>query len=601
MTRRIACFVFLTCAALRLPGQAIPIFTDQTAAAGIDVVHTADPLRPTAAAQAAGGLAVADVDLDGWPDVYVITGDQGTGRLLRNGGDGTFHDVTAGSGLEGMHHLGSGPLFFYFDADAYPDLIVGAADGAAPRLFRNRGDGTFAAVSSPTLRALEGINTSSITAADIDGDGDQDLFLSHWESPFLPFHFLRNEGGGQLTAADGDLGFHLACGLYDFTFTANFRDLNADGFPDLLLTADFGCTQLWWNHGGETFTLDTESRFTDGNGMGSAVGDADNDGDEDWFVAAIYDDDGTLEGDWSGDGNRLYDNYGGGKFRARPAADTPLDAGWGWAASFADLNLDGWLDLVVVNGWPRGSSQFRNQPARWYPGTGSGTFGSAVSLPDSLQGRGLSCLDYDGDGDLDLMIANYDGPLRLLRNESARPNDFVCFRPRRGDQIDIGSTVTLHTGLGRQIQTISAGSNYVSQNPAEARFGLPPGVEVDSVVVRFSTGNVLTYPGARRGNSYTPDAAEAIPVPLQEAIGVFPNPGNQDSKFLVPRPYDQAVPVLYSISGNHRVSLVRSYLTSTHAVYVLPPGTRLPRGGYRAVLHLPGRNRLIRSPFFFLP
>lgn len=550
--------------------------------------HVITDRNPPAAVRAAGGVAVADVNGDGWPDFYALTGQEGAGTLMLNQGDGSFRDATPGSGLDVLTHHASGPLFFYFDSDALPDFVVGSADYSPPRLFRNLGDGKFTEVFIWLFAGMEGINTTSITAADIDLDGDSDLFLTHWQEPFLPDHFFLNDGGRDFLLGDKLLGFGGSCGPTDHSFTANFRDLNGDDYPDLLLTGDFGCTQLWMNERGQRFVQRDPQAFTDQNGMGAAIGDFDNDGDEDWFVSAIYDDDGILEGNWSGAGNRLYENIGQGTLRVLPRHRTPLDAGWGWGSTLADLDLDGWLDLAVVNGWPKGSKQFYRDATKIFMGDAYYPFREQLYLGDSLQGRGVSAFDYDLDGDLDLLIANYDGPLRLFRNEHPNPEDHLVVQPLSDGRPDVGARVVLHSSQGLQQHTISTGSNYCSQNMPLAHFGIGPNVKIDSVVVYFTTGATYTLLDPVKGTTYRP-SADAISVVTGRALTVRPNPVRVDSRIEVQRPSrGQGRVTVYDLFGRERAKLKLTERTAEIDTFTFSTGDELVAGQYVVVYTAPG-------------
>jgi hypothetical protein len=482
-------------------GQVAWHFTDATAAAGLTSAHAYPPGPTTLGQRAAGGVAAGDIDGDGDVDLYVVGGSAGRNRLFRNRGDGTFAEVgqAAGVALDGVS--GSGPLFFDYDGDGQLDLFVGAVDGGRLALFRNQGDGTFADVTASSGLALPdaALNTVSATAFDYDGDGWVDLFLAHWQSPAPTCHLWRNLAGDGFRCADHDAGLDaLAPDGIDLTFTGNFTDIDGDGAPDLLITADFGHSSVWHNRGDATFARVTMPAISDENGMGSAVGDYDGDGDLDWFVSSVFDDDGVVEGDWGTTGNRLYRNRGGGDFEDRTSAAGVRDADWGWAASFADYDHDGRLDLVVVNGWPQGSAQFRDSPSRLFIASasadGAGTFverAAALGFDDRGDGRGVVSLDYDGDGDLDIFVANNNGPYRLFRNDGGRAAGHFLTVSLRGpapNQFAIGALIRVTTGSRQQLRQVRAGSNYASQDPFDAHFGLGAAKRVDRLEVTWPGG-----------------------------------------------------------------------------------------------------------------
>jgi len=204
-------------------------FVDATDAAGLHSAHGYDARSATEPQEASGGVAAGDFDNDGLIDLYVLAGPFGSNFLFRNQGDGTFADVAdaAGVGLAGVSS--SGPLFFDYDGDGWLDLFVGAVNGDPPKLFHNQGDGTFQDVTDGSGLSFPS-ETLSATAGDYDGDGWLDLFLSHWGSPAGGCHLWHNDAGAGFSCADATAGLgDLVRDLTDRTFTANFVDLDADG------------------------------------------------------------------------------------------------------------------------------------------------------------------------------------------------------------------------------------------------------------------------------------------------------------------------------------------------------------------------------------
>jgi hypothetical protein len=454
-----------------------------------------------------GGVAAGDYDADGWVDLYAVGGELGQTRLLRNRGDGTFEDrtVAAGVGLPGA--LTCGPTFADYDGDGWLDLLVGGHLGTPLTLLRNRGDGTFEDVTAGSGLTSATSNFSS-AFGDYDGDGDLDLAVSHWASneSFGPpvEHLWRNEGNGGFVPATVAAGVDpFLAGRFGFTwtFTPSFADLTNDGRLDLLLASDFGTEQVYWNDGDGTFTDATTAVNSSENGMGSAVGDYDNDGDLDWFVTSILDADGTAEGNWGVTGNRLYRNRGDGRLEdVTDAAGVRLGY-WGWAACFADFNLDGHLDLFHVNGFDSDSAmsvQFHDDPSLFYVANGDGTFtdrSADVGLSDVGQGRGVVCFDYDRDGDVDIYVGNGEGQAsRLYRNDAGVKGGYlaVALRGPGANTQAIGARVLVTTGMRRQMRELAAGGNFVSQNPPIAHFGLGEASSVERLEVEWPDGGLTT-------------------------------------------------------------------------------------------------------------
>ena len=481
-------------------------FVDRTVAAGLSadgvaIEHGFVDGPHTELRNMSGGAAAGDYDGDGWLDLYVVRGNIGPNLLYRNRGDGTFAEVGVAAGVDSLPGIGCGPLFADLDGDGWLDLFVGGFGPRPVTLFRNRGDGTFEDVSAAT-GIVYAHATLSAACTDYDFDGDLDLYTSHWGTLAETVgHLWRNNGDRTFTDVDVNANVAHFTQRLDYTFTPNFADINNDGWPDLVIAADFGTSQIYLNTGQGRFApapLGVDS--PDENGMGAAIGDYDNDGDLDWFVTSIWDFDMDPEGNWGVTGNRMYRNRGAGSFEDVTDFAVVREGDWGWAASFGDLNNDGWLDIYMVNGWR--FFQFVDDPARLFVNTADGRFeerGVELGVADTGQGRGLVCFDYDRDGDLDLLVCNNSGPLRLLRNETPGTASFVSVR-LVGDAPNtqaVGARVYVCVDQMTQMRELRAGSNYVSSNPVEAHFGLGGAVAIDQLRIVWPDGREEAHANLR--------------------------------------------------------------------------------------------------------
>ncbi|HXK18980.1 MAG TPA: CRTAC1 family protein, partial [Polyangiaceae bacterium] len=521
--RRSIALALISCPALLKAQTAPPAsavrFVDATQSANIDVAHSFPEVPGSLTQRATGGVAIGDYDADGLLDLFVAAGKGRASALLRNRGDGTFEEAAAlaGVAVEGVND--AGPLFFDYDGDGYADLFLGATEGDPPLLFRNQQDGTFRDVTSESGFAALG-GTVSATAADYDGDGFLDLFLSHWGEVRSTCHLFRNLRGKAFECMDQAAGIEsFSRGGVDTTFTANFADLNHDGQPDLLVAADFGTSRVLLNRGDGTFRARQSSVISDENGMGAALGDYDGDGAVDWFVSGIFDVDGVAEGDWGTSGNRLYRGLGDGNFVDATDVAGVREGDWGWSSSFADLDNDGVLDLVQETGWQQGAPQFRGTRARLFMGSAEGVFteqAESAGFDERDNGRGLVVFDYDLDGDLDLVVMNNSGPLRLWRNETGSEHGnhlSVVLVGQPPNPSAIGATISLRAGDRVQSRLIRAGSNYASQDPAVAHFGLGSASSVSELRVHWPDGSETTRRDLPANRQLTLQQPAATPPP----------------------------------------------------------------------------------------
>jgi hypothetical protein len=513
-------------------------FVDVTAAAGFTYQHgySESLVSPDGSfdesRHIAGGVAAGDYDNDGWTDLYVVRGDIGPNLLFRNRGDGTFEEVGEAAGVAIAGAAGSGPAFADVDGDGWLDLLVGGVRGTPVALFRNSGDGCFEDVTAASGLAT-GADTYSAAFGDFDLDGDLDLALAHWNR-FVSYDessqtLWRNEGGFRFV--DVSLAAGITAALlrgrdsgFEYTFAPNFADIDTDGWPDLLIAGDFSTSTVLVNRRDGTFADATDRDvITDENGMGPAVGDYDNDGHLDWFVSSVWDPDGVAEENWRVSGNRLYRGRGDGTFEDVTSAAGVRQGFWGWGATFADVDNDGHLDLFHVNGFGRSPTYeptlaFYADPTRLYLANGDGTFteqAKPAGIDDTGMGRGVVSFDADRDGDLDLFIANSEQSPRFYRNNGQALGHFLGVRLRgpRANSEGIGARVYLRTGESTQMREIRAGSNFESQDPAEAHFGIGAATHIDELLVVWPGGTSQRLADLAADQRLVVTAPDALPTP----------------------------------------------------------------------------------------
>lgn len=514
-------------------------FADVTSASGISfaVGYTPRPGNTTLVWDAtSGGAAAGDCDGDTDIDLFITAGDGGTGanRLYLNqlflnpqgarGNPLQFVDTAVGAGVAytrgpGQNHRHSGPTFADMDGDGDLDLFLGALYGDPPKIFANDGNCRFTDVTlnSPEIASIQADQTISAAFGDYDLDGDLDLFLTHWGTPdsiysahpvWTTEHLWQNryEASGRIefinvsvpsnvsaitrTTRD-ELGPQGEIQTSDLTFTPTFARIDADEWPDIALAADYATTQLLLNNGDGTFRNSAFPFLRDAQyGMGSSLGDFDNDGDLDWFVSSIDGQDPFLMG------NRFFRNLenGTGIFSLADATEAVgvVSGGWGWASCFLDIDNDRDLDIYHVNGWSQfifGQSFTQDTTPVFVQANGTYVNrAQALGLDDTHNGRGVVCADFDEDGDVDILQLTYRLPNSAVlwenRTAAAGTNFLrVKLQGLAPNTEAAGARIYVTAGGVTQMREVTVGSNYISQNPTVQHFGLGAAATVELVRV----------------------------------------------------------------------------------------------------------------------
>jgi hypothetical protein len=289
-------------------------------------------------------------------------------------------------------------------------------------------------------------------------------------------------------------------GPISYRFSPRFVDLDRDGHQDLAIASDFRTSQLFWNNGDGTFTDGTlpANVGTDNNGMGSTFGDYDGDGDLDWFITNITPDPnvGGPFGGW----NRLFRYDGNRQFTDVTQQAGVRDSRWSWGTTFFDYDNDGDLDLIATNGFT-GAGWVDDRTFLWQNNNGVYTdVSDAAGITDTLQGRGLVHLDYDNDGDLDIVIVNNGEAPILYRNDGGNANDHLRLNLEgtASNRDAIGAFITVIPDLAapthRMVWEIDGGSSFLSSNERTAHFGLGQSDgTVDLVMIAWPCGLTTQY------------------------------------------------------------------------------------------------------------
>jgi hypothetical protein len=523
---------------------------DITKQAGIDFKHNNGGFGRKLLPETLGsGGAFFDYDNDGWLDILLINGmdwkpsanaarkeagtrGNSTLRLYKNNRNGTFTDVTRKAGLE-IPMYGMGVAVGDYDNDGFKDIFITCV--GQNRLFHNTGRGTFVDVTQKSgLGNRSGFSTSALWF-DYDRDGLLDLFVCNyvkWSAEHDVFcsvdgkhksyctpeayrgetcWLFHNRGDGTFEDVTG------TSGIFDSSSKSlgvAMLDSNGDGWPDLLVANDTQPNKLYRNlHNGKfedvalqsglAFSVDGKARA----GMGVDVGDFDNSG-RPGVVITNFDNEmiGLYRATSAGDYTDVAVATGVGSASRRTL---------GFGCGFADLNLDGFLDLIAVNGHI--DDTVRNirrdvpyaQPPLLFLNQGGGHFkdvasavGAGFAIPKV--GRGLAFGDFDRDGDIDVLLTTNNGPAYLFRNDQTAGNRSVRFElvGTKSNRDAIGAIVRIFLGGQTQMRLIRSGSSYLSQSELAAVFGVGHRDRIDRVVVEWPSGRTEEHKSLATGKAY---------------------------------------------------------------------------------------------------
>jgi enediyne biosynthesis protein E4 len=528
---------------VKWPASAAPdIFTDVTEQAGIRWRHVnGESSEKYLVETMGGGVAFVDYDRDGLLDLFFVTGGETPksprsspprNALYRNLGNGRFEDVTTKAGLERLPFYGMGVAAADFDNDGYPDLFVTGYPACA--LFHNNRDGTFTDV---TERA--GVKNSEKWAAsaawiDYDRDGHLDLFVCNYAKfSYNDVHrceyngartycaqttyegdrptLYHNNGDGTFTDVTAQAGLSKMVGR---ALGVVSIDANDDGWPDLFVARDASPNLLLINQRNGTFTdvaLDAEVALTaDGMaraGMGVDAGDVTGNGRPSFFVTNFNDEQ-----------HALFLNTGKFPYRewTRESGLAALTRSFvGWGAHFLDFDNDGNLDLVFVNGHLNPVIEktrvdvLYEEPPMLLANNGKGVFrdmkdSAGPVFRTRYLGRGLAVGDYDNDGGVDVVFTRLNNTPVLLHNNVGHEETWIGveIEGTKSNYDAIGARLTLTAGSRKLTRWITGGASYLSSHDRRIIFGIggsPPGpLRLD---IRWPNGNEQTVT-ALKPNQY---------------------------------------------------------------------------------------------------
>src|SRR5579875_2794127 len=534
------------------------IFEDISQQAGLDTwKHTMGTPEKNYIIETNGsGVGLIDYDNDGWLDIYIVNGstpDALAGKaappkaaLFHNNHDGTFTNVAEKAGVTN-DRWGVGVAIADYDNDGWPDIYV--TNFGKNRLYHNNHDGTFTDVAEKAGVTLGNWSTGA-TWGDYDGDGKLDLFVPgyiHYDMAHQPAshtngavlcqfrgievmcgprglrgegdHLFHNNGDGTFTDVSEKAGVSDK-NLY-YGLASLFIDVNGDGKPDLLVADDSTPNYLYINKGDGTFeddsfasgyALNDSGRETAS--MGIAAGDLTHNGRIDLYNTTFSDDYKPL---YRNDGDA---NFTDVAYQEGIAEVTIPFLGWGDA--FFDYDNDGWLDLMFVNGhvYPQADKQnwgttWAQRPLLFHNEGGKLKLMPAVegtALAKVAPARGMAYGDLFNDGHMDVVVNNMDSPPSLFRNVVENGNHWIAFKlvgapaPQPGKpgspRDAVGATVYVTAGGFRQRMDVIAGGSFASSPDQRPHFGLGTATVIDKLEVHWPSGRTETITPPKRLDTF---------------------------------------------------------------------------------------------------
>ena len=527
-------------------------FEDVTARAGIAFQHNNGAFGGKYLPETMGsGCAFLDYDNDGWQDILLINGmdwpghrtQRTTMRLYHNNRNGTFTDVTRRAGLD-VEMYGMGVAVGDYNNDGFQDIYVSCV--GQNRLFRNTGKGSFVDVTERSGLGGRTAFSSSALWFDYDRDGLLDLFVCNYVKWSAELDVFCTMDGKQKAYCTPEAYRGATCWLFHNKGDGTFEDVTAssgifdssskslgvamfdydlDGWPDLFVANDTEANKLYKNLGngkfrdtalqvGVAFSEDGKAR----GGMGVDTADYDNSGIASLVVTNF---DSEMMGFYHASKGGMYVDQA-----PRSEIGRRSRRSLGFGCFFFDADLDGLLDLLVVNGHIEDTvSTVRAdvgyaQPPHLFLNRGPGGFRDVAAeagggFANPKVGRGAAFADFDRDGDLDVLITTNHGPAYLYRNDQLSGNRSIRFRliGTKSNRDAIGAQVRVFYGDQTGLRMVKSGSSYLSQSELALTFGLGKRDKVDRAVLTWPSGRVEEYKNLAAGRLWECTEGKGIREP----------------------------------------------------------------------------------------